>query len=110
MKNASKIFMTNDEYHDEKHVDAQKFNENYVTNDTQEYFVNTFVKQIKIYTCRRCHIEFYSNNKLHRHLRSCQIISIEFITSLTKKIFNYQVFIIQSIVKSNAQFNLDFRS
>ena len=71
MKNASKIFMTNDEYHDEKHVDVQKFNENYVTNDTQKYFVNTFVKQTKIYICRRCHIEFYFNNKFHRHLRSC---------------------------------------
>ena len=110
MKNASKIFMTSDEYHDEEHVDAQKFNENYVTNDTQKYFVNIFVKQAKVYTCRRCHTEFYSNNKFHRHLRSCQIISVEFITSLAKKIFNYQIFIIQSIVKSNAQLSLDFRS
>ena len=99
-----------DEYHDEEHVNAQRFNENYVTNDTQEYFVNTFVKQTKIYTCRRCQIEFYFNNKFHRHLRSCQVIFVESITSLTKKIFNYQVFIIQSIVKSNAQFSLDFRS
>ena len=89
MKNASKIFMTNDEYHDEKHVDVQKFNENYVTNDTQKYFVNIFVKQTKIYICRRCQIEFYFNNKFHRHLRSCQIIFVEFITSLTKKKFNY---------------------
>ena len=102
--------MTSDEYHDEEHVDAQKSNENYVTNDTQKYFVNTSAKQTKIYTCRRCHIEFYSNNKLHRHLRSCQVISTESITSLAKKTFNYQVFIIQSIVKSNAQLSLDFRS
>ena len=102
--------MTSDEYHDEEYANAQKFNENYVTNDTQEYFVNTFVKQAKIYTCRRCHIKFFFNNKFHRHLRSCQIIFVEFITSLTKKIFNYQIFIIQSIVKSNAQFNFDFQS
>ena len=81
--------MTNDEYHDEKHIDAQKSNENYMTNDTQKYFVNIFVKQTKIYTCRRCQIEFYFNNKFHRYLRSCQIISVEFITSLTKKILNY---------------------
>ena len=71
VENASKISMTNDEYHDEKYVDAQKSNENYVTNDTQKYFVNTFAKQTKIYTCRRCQTEFYSNNKFHRHLRSC---------------------------------------
>ena len=89
MKNASKISITNDEYHDEKHVDAQRFNENYVTNDTQKYFVNTFVKQAKVYTCRRCHTEFYFNNKFHRHLRSCQVIFVESITSLTKKILNY---------------------
>ena len=110
VENASKILMTSDEYHDEEYVDAQRFNENYVTNDTQEYFVNTFVKQAKIYTCRRCQIEFYFNNKFYRHLRSCQVISTESITSLAKKILNYQVFIIQSIVKSNVQFNLDFRS
>ena len=109
MKNASKIFMTNDKYHDEKHVDAQKFNENYVTNNIQRYFVNIFVKQVKIYTCRRCQIEFYCINKFHRHLRSYQIIFVEFITSLIKKVFNYQIFIIQSIVKSNVQFNFDFR-
>ena len=102
--------MTNDEYHDEEHVDAQRFNENYVTNDTQKYFVNTSVKQTKIYTCRRCHTEFYFNNKLHRHLRSCQVISVESITSLAKKIFNYQTFIIQFNVKLNAQLNFDFRS
>ena len=102
--------MTSDEYHDEKHVDAQKSNENYVTNDTQKYFVNTFAKQIKIYTCRRCHTEFYFNNKFHRHLRSCQVISVEFITSLAKKTFSYQTFIIQFNVKLNVQLNLDFRS
>ena len=102
--------MTSDEHYDEKHVDAQKFNENYVTNDIQEYFVNIFVKQTKIYTCRRCQIEFYFNNKLHRHLRSCQVIFVESIISLAKKTLNYQVFIIQSIVKLNAQLNLDFRS
>ena len=110
VENASKISMTSNEYHDEKYVDAQKFNENYVTNDTQKYFVNTSAKQTKIYTCRRCQTEFYFNNKFHRHLRSCQIISAKFITSLTKKIFNYQVFIIQSIVKSNVQLSFDFRS
>ena len=44
--------MTNVKYHDEKHVDAQKFNKNYVTNDTQKYFVNIFVKQAKIYICK----------------------------------------------------------
>ena len=81
--------MTSNEYHSEEYVDAQRFNENYVTNDTQKYFVNTFVKQAKIYICRRCQIEFYSNNKFHRYLRSCQVIFVESITSLTKKILNY---------------------
>ena len=102
--------MINNEYHDEKHVDAQKFNENYVINESHEHFMNISVKQTKIYIYRRCQIEFYFNNKLYRHWRSYQIISVKFITLLTKRFFIYQIFIIQSNVKLNVQFNFDFQS
>ena len=109
-KNASKIFVINDEYHDEEHFEIQKSNENYVTQKSFKYFVNISTKQTKIYSCRRCQIEFYFNNKFHRHLRSCQVIFAKFDTSLTKNTFNYQISTIQSIVKTNTRFNLEFRS
>ena len=109
-KNASKISVINDEYHDEKHFETQKFNENYVTHESFEYFVNTSIKQTKVYLCKRCQIEFYSNNKFHRHLRSCQVISVKSDTSLTKNTLNYQISTIQSIVKADTRFNLEFRS
>ena len=109
-KNASKIFVINDEYHDEKHFETQKSNENYVTQKSFEYFVNISTKQTKIYSCRRCQIEFYFNNKFHRHLRSCQVIFAKFDTSLTKNTLSYQISTIQSIVKANTRFSFEFRS
>ena len=109
-KNASKISVINDEYHDEEHFETQKSNENYVTQKSLEYFVNTSAKQTKVYSCRRCQIEFYSNNKLHRHLRSCQVISAKFDTSLTKNTLNYQISTIQFIVKVDTRLSLEFRS
>jgi hypothetical protein len=84
-KNASKIFIKTREYHDEKHIEIQKNNENYVTQKSFEYFVNIFEKQIKIHICRRCQTKFYFNNKFHRHLRLCKIMSTKIDTSLTKK-------------------------
>ena len=109
-KNESKISMINDEYHDEKHFETQKSNENYVTHESFEYFVNISTKQTKVYSCRRCQIEFYSNNKFHRHLRSCQVTFVKFDTSLTKNTLNHQIFTIHSIVKANTRFNFEFRS
>ena len=109
-KNASKISVINDEYHNEKHFETQKSNENYMIHESLEYFVNISTKQIKVYSCKRCQIEFYSNNKFHRHLRSCQIIFAKFDTSLTKNTLNYQIFTIQFIVKANTRLNFEFRS
>ena len=54
IENASEILMINDEYHDEKHFETQKSNENYVTHESFEYFVNISIKQTKIYSCKRC--------------------------------------------------------
>ena len=88
-ENASKISMINDEYHDEKHFETQKSNENYVIHESFEYFVNISIKQTKIYSCKRCQSKFYFNNKFHRHLRSCQTISIKFDTSSTKNVHSY---------------------
>ena len=53
IENASKISMINDEYHDEKHFETQKFNKNYVIHELFEYFVNILIKQTKIYSCKR---------------------------------------------------------
>lgn len=39
--------------------------------DITGHFV-TSMKQEQVYQCRRCRLEFYSNNKLHKHLRSCR--------------------------------------
>ena len=39
--------------------------------EARSYFVDTPSKQARSYTCRRCAAEFYSNNKLHKHVRVC---------------------------------------
>ena len=44
IENASKIFMINDKYHDKKHFEIQKFNENYVIHESFEYFVKISIK------------------------------------------------------------------
>ena len=107
---ASKIFTSEDAYHEQKNDEFEKSNMNHEYNEKVEYFANTSITQVKVHTCRRCQSEFYFNNKLHRHLRQCQIVS--FISSFisTKEIQSFQKIIIQSSAKSNKQSILKFRS
>ena len=100
-------------YHDEsKHdviINETKFvNEKSKYNEKiHNYFVKTLIKQTKIYICRRCSIEFYFNNKFHKHVRFCKnSLSIKNKSTI---IDEFHVFVIQSNVASNSQSKLKFR-
>ena len=78
---------------------------------TQNYFVNTFNKQTYRYICRRCFVEFYSNNKFYKHVRDCKITSSKSISNVIKQNTNvFYVNVVQFDVASNNHSNLNFRS
>ena len=106
---ASKIFTSKDAYHDQKNDEIEEFKTNYEYNEKVKYFANTSTIQMKIHTCRRCQSEFYSNNKFHRHLRQCQIMTISSFSTSTQKIQFFQNVIIQSNVKFENSFVVEFR-
>lgn len=54
-------------YHDDVPADNQLPAE-----ESHSYFVGTPAKQARVYICQRCSAEFYSNNKLHKHIRMCK--------------------------------------
>ena len=87
-----------------------------------ESTVDTFLVEVSLvnfkeFICRRCNKIFYSNNKLHRHLRSCRatslrvnkIITINSITVLHMKLKKLSV-IDSKTFKQTKQFEYDFRS
>ena len=105
----SKIFTTKDAYHDHENDEIEKFKMNYEYNEKVKYFANTSIIQIEIHICRKCQSKFYFNNKFHRHLRQCQIMTIfSFLTS-TQKIQFFQNIIIQFNVKFENSFVFEFR-
>ena len=100
-------------YHDELKYDVivneTKFvNEKSKYNEkAHNYFVKTLIKQIKIYICRRCSIEFYFNNKFHKYIKFCKnSLSIKNKSTI---IDEFHVFVIQSNVALYSQSKLKFR-
>ena len=73
--------------------------------------MNIFSKQACHYTCRRCFVEFYSNNKLHKHVRGCKITSSKSAFDVTKQDVNvFHVAVVQFDVASDSHSGLGFRS
>ena len=111
--NENKNYQKN--YHDESKYQNVIVNETKFVNEkskynekTHNYFVKTSIKQTKIYICRRCSIEFYFNNKFHKHVKFCKnSLSIK---NKSTNIDEFHVFVIQSNVASNNQSKLEFRS
>ena len=105
----SKIFTTKDAYHDHENDEIEKFKMNYEYNEKVKYFANTSIIQIEIHICRKCQSKFYFNNKFHRHLRQCQIMTIFSFSTSTQKIQFFQNVIIQFNVKFENSFVFEFR-
>ena len=106
---ASKIFTTEDAYHDQENDEIEEFKMNYEYSEKIEYFANTSTTQIKVHTCRKCQSKFYFNNKFHRHLRQCQIMTVFSFSTSTQKIQFFQDVIIQFNVRSESSFAFEFR-
>ena len=70
--------------------------------DDHGYFVGTPAKQVRIYTCRRCTAEFYSNNKLHKHVRSCKLTPPSNLEASTPEAVKPADIFQASIIQSNA--------
>ena len=70
------------------HNESTKYNEK-----THNYFVKTSIKQVKIYICQRCSIEFFFNNKFHKYVKFCKNFLL--IKNKSNKTINeFHVFII----------------
>ena len=99
-----------------KHIKKKSNKSNIFVNffeKTRSYFVNTFSKQTRSYTYRRCAAKFYFNNKLYKHVKNCNV-SLELIATKTSNIFQIFEFIeatiIQSTAISNNNSNFGFRN
>ena len=67
-------FSTEERYwEDDRYYDEQQENTSDHPDEPDSADVN-FVEPEITYTCKRCTSSFYSNNKLHRHLRGCRAV------------------------------------
>ena len=108
-QNASNQKNQEDAYHDQDDEIVEESKVSYDFDDTEEYFANTSIIQVKVHTCRRCQSEFYFSNKFHRHLRKCQIVSLTFLSSSTQNTQSFQDEIILFSAKLERQQDLSFR-
>ena len=108
-QNASNQKNQKDAYHDQDDEIIEESKMNYDFDDTEEYFANISIIQIKMHICRRCQSKFYFNNKFHRHLRKCQIVSFTFFSSSTQNTQSFQDEIILFRAKFERQQDLNFR-
>ena len=69
------------------------------------YFVETPTRRSIKHSCRRCHVEFVSNNKLYQHLRSCRTSVVE----STAIVYVNHATIISSNTVLNRRSNINFR-
>ena len=70
--------------------------------------MKTSIKQIKIYICRRCFVEFFFNNKFHKYVKFCKN-SLLIKNKSSKFIDEFHVFVIQFDVTFDNQSKLKFR-
>ena len=66
--------------------------------------MSTIIVDERVFTCRRCNENFYSNNKLHKHVKQCRVDSVVNFNA------SKNVFVIESIVNKEHNKNYDFRS
>ena len=103
-------FNEDDDYYDNDNDDTKQQSS---VENSHSFFVNTSITQARIYICRRYDIEFYSNNKLHKHIRTCKIKSTKkasaFIFIFTEVVDACQTIVIQFSVLSNNQSDVKFR-
>ena len=77
--------------------------------NSHDYFVDTLTNQIRIYICNRCDIEFYFNNKFHKHIKICQKKFVFVFKNQNSSINIFNAFIIHFDVSKNVNSNFDFR-
>ena len=76
--------------------------------ESHSFFVDTFVKQARLFICQRCDVEFYFNNKLHKHVKTCKKkIASAFDKKKSINVFN--AFIIHFDASIDSNFDLNFR-
>ena len=99
------------EYSNSENVYQNNYNlKSSAVENSHSFFVDTSTKQARIFICQRCNVEFYFNNKLHKHIKTCKkkIISVS-VFSEDESINVFNAFIIHFDASTDNNSDLNFR-